>query len=112
MRKEKRKNRYRDTSGERFQTGLTPALRKVKMERGNENCYSNSAMDTSSDHDDNVFVANQREAPTKHEYISTNQRAPLATQECDLSPVPNLSRNTYNASYRLATNHNLPRSIY
>ena len=97
VRKEKKKSRYRDISSG-SQSGLTPALRKVRVET-QENCYTNTAMDTSSERlDDNVFLVT---------------RAPLATGECDLSqlsPVPGLSRNSYNASYRLATNHNLPRT--
>ena len=88
VRKEKRKSRYRDGSGERPGTCLTPALRRVKLERDNY-CYSNPGMDTS----DEVVV-----------------RAPLATQECELSPVAPLSRHhNYNHSYRLATSQ-LPRT--
>jgi len=100
VRKEKRKNRNRDTSVERPGSGLTPALRRVRLEREN-NCYTNPALDSSSEKEsDDVFISR-----------STYSRAPLATQECDLSPVPPpMMRNTYNASYRMATNHNLPRT--
>ena len=77
VRKEKRKNRNRDTSVERPGSGLTPALRRVRLEREN-NCYTNPALDSSSEKEsDDVFISR-----------STYSRAPLATQECDLSPVP------------------------
>merc|ERR1719397_106651 len=66
VRKEKRKSRYRDGSGERSGTCLTPALRRVKLETDNY-CYSNAGMDTSE------------EGAVK---------APRAAQEGDLSPVP------------------------
>ena len=91
VRKEKRKSRYRDGSGERPGTCLTPALRRVKLERDNH-CYSNPGLDTTSEE---VVV-----------------RAPLATQECELSPVPApLTRHhNYNTSYRLATSQQLPRT--
>ena len=91
VRKEKRKSRYRDGSGERPGTSLTPALRRVKLERDNF-CYSNRGMDTSDE-------------------AGGGQKAPLAAQECDLSPVPALTRHSnYNASYRLATSQQLPRT--
>ena len=96
VRKEKRKTRHRDPSVEKSSSGLTPALRKVRLEREGH-CYTNTAMDTSSDREEEVFL---RSAAPPGGLL----RAPLASQECDLSPVPApLSRNMYNASYRLAT---------
>jgi len=100
VRKEKRKSKLRDHSHDRG-TGLTPALRKVRLERENH-CYTNMAMDTSADRLEGVHIT----------------VAPLASQECDLSPVPTLfNRHTsYNTSYRMATNqpstpsHRLPRT--
>ena len=108
VRKEKRKNRFRDTSGERQSSGLTPALRRFKIERAG-GAYTNTAMDTSDerDEDNEVFIPAAR---VPHG-ASISSRAPLASQECDLSPVgPHLSRSSYNASYRLATNHAMPRT--
>ena len=108
VRKEKRKNRFRDTSGERQGSGLTPALRKFKIERVG-GAYTNTAMDTSDERegDNEVFRSTAR---IPHS-ASVASRAPLASQECDLSPVPPpLSRTSYNASYRLATNHAMPRT--
>ena len=91
VRKEKRKSRYRDGSGERPGTSLTPALRRVKLERDNH-CYSNAGMEVGDE-------------------AVGGLKAPLASQECDLSPVPVLTRHSnYNASYRLATNQQLPRT--
>jgi len=89
VRKEKRKSKLRDLSHDKG-TGLTPALRKVKLERESY-CYTNMAMDTSNDRLDAV----------------QGKVAPLASQECDLSPVPTIfNRHTsYNTSYRMATNH-------
>ena len=88
VRKEKRKSRYRDGSGERPGTCLTPALRRVKLERDNH-CYSNPGLETGEE----LVV-----------------KAPLATQECELSPVAPLTRHhNYNHSYRLATSQ-LPRT--
>ena len=108
VRKEKRKNRYRESSGDRQGSGLTPALRKFKIEREG-GAYTNTAMDTSDerDGDNEVFIPAARVPHGAH----IASRAPLASQECDLSPVPpHLSRNSYNASYRLATNHAMPRT--
>merc|ERR1740137_33213 len=100
VRKEKRKSRLRDQSYDRG-TGLTPALRRVRMERDSY-CYTNMAMDTSVDRQE----------------TETGKAAPLASQECDLSPVPTAfnRHNAYNTSYRMATNqpatpsHRLPRT--
>jgi len=100
VRKEKRKSKLRDQSCDQG-TGLTPALRRVRLERESY-CYTNMAMDTSIDK-----VVDEM-----------GRVAPLAKQECDLSPVPApFSRHTaYNTSYRMATNqpatpsHRLPRT--
>ena len=116
VRKEKGKSRYRDTSSERlYGSGLTPALRKVKLEKEN-NCYTNAGMDTSNE--DDVFLtraplASQESdlSPMPRDNMATTRVMTRGNQECDLSPVPPpMSRNMYNASYRLATNHNLPRT--
>lgn len=101
VRKEKRKSKLRDQSHDKG-TGLTPALRRVRLERESF-CYTNMAMDTSTDRHEDVM----------------GKMAPLASQDCDLSPVPTaFNRLTaYNTSYRKATNqpatpsnHRLPRT--
>ena len=73
------------------------------MER-ESHCYTNMAMDTSTDRQENYSG-------------QVSLSAPLASQECDLSPVPTIfNRHTaYNTSYRMATNqpatpHRLPRT--
>jgi len=100
VRKEKRKSKIRDQSHDRG-TGLTPALRKVRLDRESY-CYTNMAMDTSMDRVEGMM----------------GKVAPLASQECDLSPVPTVFNRhaSYNTSYRMATNqpntphHKLPRT--
>ena len=59
---------------------LTPALRRMRLEEAAPHCYDNPGLEQTP-------------------------QAPLASQECDLSPVSQpFQRNTvYNSSYRLAT---------
>eukprot|EP00092_Neocalanus_flemingeri_P034679 GFUD01037729.1.p1 GENE.GFUD01037729.1~~GFUD01037729.1.p1 ORF type:complete len:1081 (+),score=389.16 GFUD01037729.1:338-3244(+) len=107
VRKEKRKSKLRDQSWDRG-TGLTPALRRVRLERESY-CYTNLAMDTSTD----------RVGDTLSKVAPLARQESLRHSECDLSPVPpaQFSRHTaYNTSYRMATNqtatpsHRLPRT--
>ena len=98
MRKEKRKSKARESTVPNNGDGiLVPALGEMRLEP--PYCYDNQGMDDSP-----------RAAA---EYIEQSAgtwevpQAPLATQECDLSPVPTQGLyprlHQYNASYRRAT---------
>ena len=93
MRKEKRKSRVRESlMPSSSETMLAPALRRMKLET--PHCYVNQGMEHSPQA---AGSTGTWEVP----------QAPLASQECDLSPVPAQSLyprlHQYNASYRRAT---------
>ena len=98
MRKEKRKSRVRESlMPSSSETMLAPALRRMKLET--PHCYVNQGMEHSP------RAAGPASDPPMG--IWEIPQAPLASQECDLSPVPAQSLyprlHQYNASYRRAT---------
>merc|ERR1719189_1704339 len=101
MRKEKRKSRVRETTAMPCSSEITlaPALRRMKLEASH--CYDNQGMEHSPRAADSTKTSGD---PTG---IWEVPKAPLASQECDLSPVPTQSLyprlHQYNTSYRRAT---------
>ena len=99
MRKEKRKSRVRESlMPSSSEAMLAPALRRMKLET--PHCYVNQGMEHSP-------RASTDSASDPSKRIWEIPKAPLASQECDLSPVPAQSLyprlHQYNASYRRAT---------
>jgi len=98
MRKEKRKSRVRESlMPGSSETMLAPALRRMKLET--PHCYVNQGMEHSP-----RAPGSASDPPMG---VWEVPQAPLASQECDLSPVPAQSLyprlHQYNASYRRAT---------